>query len=132
MREADAVEKLKHHGPRKADLRSRRLSERSHEQAQASGHRKNAAYDHFRDLVGLSPEGCPPFPERCHGDEHREADCRIHRDQPATRVVEQPEIETLIAPGEVRIEDLLIGQQRDCEHRDEDDEVKHANPVVAG
>src|SRR5262252_444597 len=37
----------------------------------------------------------------------------------------------LVAPDEIGVEDLLVGEERDSEDRDEDDEVKDAQPVLA-
>ena len=53
----------------------------------AAGDREQAADDHLADLVGLAALEAPPFPEGGDRDEHREAEDRVERDQPAAGMV---------------------------------------------
>ncbi len=75
----------------------------------------------------------PPFPEQRDRDEHREAQRRVERDQPARRhgIVHEPQVEMLVSPDEVGVENLLVGQQRNGHHGDEDAEREHPRLVLA-
>jgi len=131
VRKSDAIAEFEQHRPEQADLASRRLRERRHEQAQSPGDREEAADDHFADLVRLSAMGSPPLPEGGDGHEHGEAYRSVHSDEPAARIVEKPQVELLVAPDKIGIEDLLVREQRHGEHRDQDDQVDDAHPILA-
>src|SRR3546814_10662584 len=64
-------------------------------------------------------------------DEHREAHPRIDRDHPACRDrrAEEGELEMLVGPDAIGVEDFLIGEQRNREHRDERENRENAKEV---
>src|SRR3546814_19825471 len=65
-------------------------------------------------------------------DEHREAHPRVDRDHPACRDrrAEEGELEMLVGPAEIGVEDFLVGEQRNREHGHEDDTRGEAQPVL--
>ena len=127
------LQQVEQERPEQADLAACRLGQRGHEQAGAAGDGEQAADDHLADLVGLAALEAPPFPEGGDRDEHREAEGGIERDQPARRhgVAHERQVELLVAPDEVGVEDLLVGQERDRHHRDQDAEREHPEVVLA-
>ena len=117
--------------PHQADLSACRLRQGGHDQAEAAGNGEQAADDHLLELVGLLPLEAPPFPEGGDRDQHREAEPRVERDQPAGRERGSGErqLEMLVAPDEIGVEDFLVGQQRNAENGDEDDQRDHPAPL---
>src|SRR5438045_2822765 len=133
MREADAVEQVEHERPEDADLAASRLRGRRNEQASTTRNREEAADDHLADLVRLAPLETPPLPKSGNSDEHREAHSRVEGDQPAAGQgrAHDTQVELLITPDEIGVENLLVGQQRDRHHRDQDTKSKDAESVSA-
>ena len=75
-----------------------------------------------------------PTVKECDEREEADADDRIERDKPGRGQLfaQEDEIELLVAPDEIGVEDLIVRDDRDREHRDEEDERNDGAPVAPG
>ena len=110
--------------PEEADFLSRDLGRGGGDQAENAGDREDGADDDLGDLVGFAPALAIPTVEE--GDEREEADADdgIKGDEPGggQLFAHEDEIELLVAPDEVGVEDLVVRHDRDGHHRDEKDQ----------
>jgi hypothetical protein len=93
---------------------------------------KTLPNDDLGVFVGFAPLEAPPFPEQSDRYQHRKTERGVERDQPARRhgVLHELQVEALVAPDEVSVENFLIGQERDRHHRDQDAQRQHAKLVL--
>ncbi len=128
----DAVEKVERDRPEQPDFLPRALRRGGGEQAEHAGDREDGADDDLGDLVGFAPAFAIPTVEE--GDEREEADADdgIEGDEPrgGQLFAHEDEIELLVAPDEVGIEDLVVRHDRDGHHRDENDQGDDGTPVA--
>ena len=86
------------------------------------------------DFVGFAP--ALPIPTIKERDEREEADADngVERDEPGggQLFAKEDEVELLVAPDKVGVEDLVVRHDRDGEHRDEQDERNDRAPVASG
>src|SRR4051794_26247713 len=110
------------------------LGGRGHEKTERFGDRKRGADDELRHFIGLAVMFAVPAIKDRDEREEGDADDGVESDEPGGWQCLAPEyeIELLVPPDEVGIEDLVVRHDRDGEDWDEEDERDDGAPVAAG
>ncbi|MNS68403.1 hypothetical protein D3C72_1016850 [compost metagenome] len=118
MRKADAVDDVEGDRPPQADLGAVRRLRRPHRQHHEGQHRDAGADDQLGDLIRLGEAARPEAPEQDRKREHHHRGGRIKGDEPTGRhgVAKQREIEAVLRPDHIGVEDLLIAEKRQRQH----------------
>ena len=118
--EPDAVEEMKGDEPAHRNLPSRTgRHDRAGGERKEPGHRDDAADAELGDLRRLRKFFRPESPEHDRARETTDGQDGIERDQPGRRhfLSEEDEVGGFLGPDEVGVEDLLIADDREREHR---------------
>lgn len=100
------------------------LRGRGHEKTKRAADRKEGADDELCYFIWLAPTFAVPAIEDRDERQEADADEGVEGDEPRGRqfFAHEDEIELLIAPDEIGVEDLVVRHDRDGEHRNEEDE----------
>ena len=96
-------------------------NDRAHRECDKAGHGAETADAHFGDLRRLRIFLRPESPEHDGQGEKSYGQNRVERDQPGRRhlAAEEHEVGAPLRPDEIRVEDLLIADDRDGQYRQE-------------